>query len=225
MKKRIQILVLLMLVAVTALTACGGKPTVTKTSVVPDSLQTIEGAAEDIIDFAASGNWDKINADVTSIADSWKTYQPQASKDGAQQATQDALSSALAKLQTASAAKDAAGTMQSANDLSAAVIELFAVYNPTIPADIGRLDVWERQVVLDVAANNFDAAAVSLAKVKSVWESVKPSVLEHNGKDVAAQFDTSIATQEQALTTKDGATLTSEAKNGLEIVDALEGLY
>jgi len=225
MKKRIQILVLLMLVAVTALTACGGKPTVTKTSVVPDSLQTIEGAAEDIIDFAASGNWDKINADVTSIADSWKTYQPQASKDGAQQATQDALSSALAKLQTASAAKDAAGTMQSANDLSAAVIELFAVYNPTIPADIGRLDVWERQVVLDVAANNFDAAAVSLAKVKSVWESVKPSVLEHNGKDVAAQFDTSIATQEQALTTKDGATLTNEAKNGLEIVDALEGLY
>ena len=225
MKKRIQIFVLLMLVAVTALTACGGKPAATKTGIVPDSLQTIEGAAEDIIDFAASGNWDKINADVTSIADSWKTYQPQASKDGAQQATQDALSSALAKLQTASAAKDAAGTMQSANDLSAAVIELFAVYNPKVPADIGRLDVWERQVVLDVAANNFDAAAVSLAKVKSVWESVKPSVLEHNGKDVAAQFDASIATQEQALTAKDGGTLTSEAKNGLEIVDALEGLY
>lgn len=225
MKKRIQILVLLMLVAVTALSACGGKPAVTKTGVVPDSLQTIEGAAEDIIDFAASGNWDKINADVTSIADSWKVYQPQAGKDGAQQATQDALSSALAKLQTASAAKDAAGTMQSANDLSAAVIELFAVYNPKVPADIGRLDVWERQVVLDVAANNYDAAAASLAKVKSVWESVKPSVLEHNGKDVAAQFDTSIATQEQALTAKDGATLTSEAKNGLEIVDALEKLY
>ena len=225
MKKRIQILVLLMLVAVTALTACGGKPAATKTGIVPDSLQTIEGAAEDIIDFAASGNWDKINTDVTSITDSWKTYQPQAGKDGAQQATQDALSSALAKLQTASAAKDAARTMQSANDLSAAVIELFAVYNPKVPADIGRLDVWERQVVLDVAANNFDAAAVSLAKVKSVWESVKPSILEHNGKDVAAQFETSIATQEQALTAKDGATLTSEAKNGLEIVDALEGLY
>ncbi len=225
MKKRIQILALLMLVAIMALSACGGKPAVMKNGVVPDSLQTIEGAAEDVIDFAASGNWDKINADVISIADSWKAYQPQAGKDGAQQATQDALSSALAKLQTASAAKDAAGTMQSANDLSAAVIELFAIYNPKVPADIGRLDVWERQVVLDVAANNYDATAASLAKVKSVWESVKPSVLEHNGKDVAAQFDASIATQEQALTAKDGATLTSEAKNGLEIVDALEGLY
>jgi hypothetical protein len=225
MFKRISTLVLLTLALVLALTACGGKPAVIKTGVVPDSLQTIEGAAEDIIDFAASGNWDKINADVTSIADSWKTYQPQASKDGAQQATQDAISSALTKLQTAVAAKDVMGTMQSANDLSAAVIELFAIYNPKVPADIGRLDVWERQVVLDVAANNFDAAAVSLAKVKSVWENVKPSVLEHNGKDVAAQFETSIATQEQALTAKDGATLTSEAKNGLEIVDALEGLY
>jgi len=115
--------------------------------------------------------------------------------------------------------------MQSANDLSAAVIELFAIYNPAIPADIGRLDVLERQVVLDVAANDYTAAAASLANVKSVWESVKPSVLAHNGKDVEAQFEASIATQESALNTKDGMALTREAKNGLEIVDALEQLY
>lgn len=225
MFKRISPLVLLILVLILALTACGGKPVIQKTGVVPDSLQAIEGAAEHIIDVAANGNWDEINADITSIADSWKTYQLQASKDGAPQAIQDTISPALTKLQTAVAAKDVTGTMQSANDLSAAVIELFAIYNPKVPADIGRLDVWERQVVLDIAANHFDAAAVSLAKVKSVWESVKPSVLEHNGNSVAAQFETSIAKQEQALTVKDGVTLTSEAKNGLTLVDALEGLY
>ncbi|GBD22622.1 hypothetical protein HRbin29_00259 [bacterium HR29] len=115
--------------------------------------------------------------------------------------------------------------MQSANELSAAVIELFAIYHPKVPADIGRLDVWERQVVLDVAAHNYDAAAASLAKVKSVWDNVKASVLEHDGKDVAAPFLASIAKQEQALLAKDGATLTSEAENGLELIDALEGLY
>jgi len=225
MKKQIQILALLMLVAIMILSACGGKPTGTKNSAVPDTLQTIEGAAEDIIDFAPSGAWDKINADVTSIANAWKAYQRQAGKDAAPQSARDALSSALVKLQTASVAKDAVATMQAANDLSAAVIDLFDVYNPKIPADVGRLDVLERQVILDVAANNYDAAAASLAKVKSVWESVKPSVLESKGKDVAAQFETSITIQEEALTAKDGTTLTNEAKNGLEIVDALESLY
>ncbi|HEY0606702.1 MAG TPA: hypothetical protein VGD58_27535, partial [Herpetosiphonaceae bacterium] len=146
------------------LTACG-RPVpggANEQTEVPDPLQTIEEAAEDMIDRAPSGGWDKINADVTAVADAWKAYQPQATGDGATQAQQDALASALAQLQTASAAKDAAVTMQSANDLSAAVIDLFALYNPAVPADIGRLDVLERQVILDVAANNFTAAAESL---------------------------------------------------------------
>jgi len=213
----------LILIAGIVLAACGGKAN--RNGIVPDSLQTIEAAAEDIIDFADSGNWDKINQDVTSIADAWKSYQPQATKDGAPQMAQDSLSFALTQLETVSAAKDASATMQSANDLSAAVVELFAVYNPAIPADIGRLDVLERQVVLDVAANDFTAATTNLAKVKSVWETVKPSVLEHNGKDVADQFESSLTTQASALNAEDGSALTNEAKNGLEIVDAVEQLY
>ena len=65
----------------------------------------------------------------------------------------------------------------------------------------------------------------SLAKTTAAWEEVKPSVLEHDGKDVAAQFEASLAAQESALNAKDDATLTKEASDGLEIVDALEGLY
>lgn len=224
MKNRIQFVILLLVAVATILTACGIKPAASY-KIVPDSLQTIEGAAEDIIDFASSGNWEKINADVASIADAWQTYQQQARKDGAPQSTQDALTAAIAELQVASATKDAAATMQSANDLSAVVVELFDIYNPKIPADIGRLDVWERQIVLDITADNYDAATISLSKVKTVWENVKSSVLEQNGKDVAALFEASIATQENTLKAKNSAALINEAKNGLEIVDALEQLY
>jgi len=224
MKNRIQFVILLLVAVATILTACGIKPAASY-KIVPDSLQTIEGAAEDIIDFASSGNWEKINADVASIADAWQTYQQQARKDGAPQSTQDALTAAIAELQVASATKDSAATMQSANDLSAVVVELFDIYNPKIPADIGRLDVWERQIVLDITADNYDAATISLSKVKTVWENVKSSVLEQNGKDVAALFEASIATQENTLKAKNSAALINEAKNGLEIVDALEQLY
>ena len=218
---------LLMLIAILGLTACAAKPTVapTPSGALPNSLVTIEAAAEDIIDFAPSGGWDKIDKDVTDIENAWKSYQPQADKAGASQQIQDAMNSALADLKTASASKDASATMQGSNNVSAAVVELFALYAPKVPADIGRLDVLERQVILDVAAKDYSAATKDLAKTMSVWRDVKPSVLEHNGKDVAAQFDASLEIQAIAVDSKNDTQLTDEARNGLEIVDALEGLY
>jgi hypothetical protein len=224
MKNQIRPLVWLTLIVVILLTACGVK-TPSNPGVVPNALKTIEADAEDIIDFAPGGDWDKIGTDVTNIANAWKVYQPQAEKDGASQEIQDAMTSAVTQLETASTAKDSSGTMQASNDVSGAVVELFALYDSTIPVDIGRLDVLERQVILDVAANDYSAAVTSLDKTKSVWEKVKPSVLEHKGQEVAADFEASLAQQESALDVKDEAALTSEAKNALEIVDALEGLY
>ena len=220
---------LLIFLPILMLSACGTKavvvPTPASAGALPNSLVTIEAAAEDIIDFAPSGDWDKINQDVTDISNAWKSYQPQASQAGASQEIQDAMNSALADLQAASASKDATATMQGSNDVSAAVVELFALYTPKVPADIGRLDVLERQVILDVAAKNYPAATKSLAKTMSVWREVKPSVLEHDGKEVAAQFDASLEIQAVAVDSKNDTQLTNEARNALEIVDALEGLY
>jgi hypothetical protein len=192
---------------------------------VPDSLQTIEAQAEDIIDLVPGGSWAKVNGDVAAVAEAWKAYQGQAATDGAPQAFQDALASALDHLQKASSAKDATGTMQAANDLSAAVVDLFSVYHPAVPADLGRLDVLERQVVFDVAAKDFTADADGLAKVDAIWARLKPSILEHNGAEVAKQFDASLTAQQAAWKGKDTAALMAEANKALEIVDALEGLY
>jgi len=102
---------------------------------------------------------------------------------------------------------------------------MFALFHPRVPSAIGRLDVLERQVILDVAAVDYVAAETDLTKTKSVWEQVKPSVLDHNGKDVAAQFEASLTAQQSALDAQDEAALTSEARDGLEIVDVLERLY
>jgi hypothetical protein len=224
MRNHVRSLALLSLIVVILLAACG-VTTPSSPVVVPGSLQTIEAAAEDIIDFAPSGNWDKIGTDVSDISNAWKSYHTQAVKDGASQAIQGAMTSALIQLESASTSKDAGGTMQASNDISAAVVELFDLYHPTVPVDIGRLDVLERQVILDVAANDFSAAVASLDKTKSVWEKVKPSVLEHNGEEVAAEFEASLATQASALDAKDAAALTDEATKALELVDALEVLY
>jgi hypothetical protein len=224
MKNRIYLIVTLSMIIL--VTACGAPPTrTTKTGTVPNDLQTIEAAAEDIIDFAPSDNWDKISADVTDIESAWKSYESQAEKDGAPQEIQDAMNSALTQLQAASASKDPAATMQASNDVSAAVVELFALYSPKVPADIGRLDVLERQVILDVARQDYGAAEMDLSQTKSTWERVKASAVEQNGEEIVMQFEASLAAQESALAAKEDSALTDEARAALEIVDSLERLY
>ncbi|MFN8454789.1 MAG: hypothetical protein U0401_08995 [Anaerolineae bacterium] len=192
---------------------------------VPEPLQTLEAQAEDIMDVAPGGNWQRVAADVAAIIEAGQTYQTGAKKDNVPQPFQEALTVALDRLQKTSAAKDTASVMQAANDLSAAVVDLFTVYRPMPPTDVGWLDVLGRQLVLDVAADDFTAAADSLAKTHAVWARLKPLILAHNGSGVATQFENNLTAQQEALRTKDASTLTTEANNGLELVDALEQLF
>ena len=191
---------------------------------VPEPLNTLEAQAEDIIDSVPGGDWRKVTADVAAIDKAWQAYQSQAKNDHIPQPFQDALTAALDHLQKTSAAKDAPGTHQAANDVSAAVVDLFTVYHPALPTDLGWLDVLERQVVLDVRGDD-GAAADSLAKINAVWVRLKSVILAHNGSDVATRFENSLMAQQQALSSKQAAALTAEAMNGLELVDALEELF
>lgn len=205
-------------------TACGAKPA-PMAKPVPDELQTIEAQAEDIIDIVPAGQWAKVTADVEAIAEAWSAYRPQAEDDGATQAVEESFDHSLADLQSLSAAQDAAGTLQAANNVSAAVVELFDLYHPAIPADIGRLDVLERQVILDVAEGDYARAADTLTQTRITWEKVKQSILDHNGQEAASDFDASLAIQESAVEAKDASKLTAEARNALELVDVMERLY
>jgi hypothetical protein len=196
---------------------------------IPDSLQTNEARAKDIIAVVPGGNWAKVQDDVAAIAEAWQAYQGQtaagSAAQGAPPAIQDAFATALDRLQQTSSANDAPGAMQAANDVSADVMDLFSVYSPAVPVDVGRLEVFERQIVLDVAASDFTAAANSLARVDAIWARLKPSILQQDGADVAAQFDASLGDQRAAWNSKDGAEITAAANNGLQLVDALESLY
>jgi hypothetical protein len=229
MSTRSRMFMLVILAIATLLTACTGTPFSTDNGPasdgVPKPLHRIEASAEAIIDLAPAGSWDQVGEKLTTITTAWNVYQPQAAAAGASQIHEQALSSALDRLRTAAAAKDAAITRQAANDLGAAVLDLFALYNPSTPADIGRLDVLERQIALDAAANNFTAAAASFAKTKATWEHLKPSILSHNGKSVVEKFESSLAIQASSLQAQDIAALTSEVNVGLELVDELEKLY
>lgn len=188
----------------------------------PKSLVTIEAQVEDIMDVVPGGDWATVSTDIANIDAAWADYQKQAAQDGAPQTLQDGFGKTLALLKTAATAKTAPTTLQSANDLSATVVDLYDTYHPAEPTDLGRLDVLERQVILDVDNKDFAAATNTLAKVTTTWERVKPFMLAHNAAEIATQFEKSLAVQASGLKAQDGSAVKTEALNALEIVDALE---
>src|SRR6185369_6681240 len=97
----------------------------TAAGTVPEPLQTIEAQAEDIIDIVPEGNWTQIASDVDTIAKAWKTYQSSSSENAIPQAFYDAFITAFTHLTQVSKAKNTKNTLQSANNVSAAIVDLF----------------------------------------------------------------------------------------------------
>lgn len=192
---------------------------------VPASLESIEGAAEDIIDVVPNADWKQVRSDVDGVLRDWRTYRGTAVDDGAPDALVASFETALEQLRNASGARQAQETMQASNDLSAATVELYGLYNPAVPIDIGWLDVIGRQVVLDASANDLSAAGQTVGEMQTTWDQVRQSVIDHNGSDVAAQMDATMVSLTKALTDQDGEALTVQAKIELEVVDAMEGLF
>ncbi len=197
-----------------------------KSGKVPDAIAEIETQAEDIIDAVPDGKWDQIVAGVAAINAAWKGYEKQAATDQVPQPAQTALMAAYDRLQKAAAAKDAAGTSQAANDLSMATMDIYAVFDPKLPVDIGRLVVSERQIIIDATANNLTAAADSLAKTNTIWARVKPVVMaRNNGPAAAAKFDKALAAQQTALDAANAKGLADAAEQSLTQLDAVEEAF
>lgn len=193
---------------------------------VPDPLNTIEAQAEDIIDIVPANRWDDVATDVQTVQDNWSTYRDQALNDGAARDLIAQFDQALTDLQAAADARQPAETMQAANDLSAATVELYALYDAGHPVDIGRLDVIGRQIVLDADRQDLNAAGAQVDRALSIWDGgLRADIVAHQGQTVADQTDATLAALQAAKADGDFATLTTQAKVFLEVVDAMEGLY
>lgn len=191
----------------------------------PQTLQMIEASAEDIIDLVPGAGWDRIAKDVNEIVTAWQTYLSEQGKE-APAATRQMLEAALTRLTREAQAQNAQATMQSANQVSAAVVELFDLYHPVVPADLGRLDVYGRQVILDAQMHDdIMAAQNSLHQEEMIWQRLKSDVEARNGVEVAAQYTANLTQQAEAIKANDTAALIAAAKSALELVDSLEQLY
>jgi hypothetical protein len=112
-----------------------------------------------------------------------------------------------------------------ANAVSGPMDELFALYDDPVPASILALDYGGREVSIDAMEEGMGDAMEDIGELETVWASVKADVLDAGGDAEAADYDSSLATQRDLAEQGDAAGLLSESNNGLEIVDALEGVF
>jgi hypothetical protein len=193
---------------------------------VPTELSTIEAAAEDIIDVLPHERWRVVARDTRDIGAAWSTYQRRAEADGAGADVMANLTRALSELRYAASTATVPAAAQSANDVSAATVELLGLYDSGVPVDIGRLDVVGRQIVFDVERGDLVAAGDQVQRWASIWRGgLRADVVAHHGRSVAARTDASLNAMERAVAAGQGQALVTQARVGLELVDAMERLY
>ena len=190
----------------------------------PKQLLTIEEQAEDIGDRAPGKRWARIAADVAAVRAAWRAFQARAKADGINASLLGDFDGALAKLRAAAKAKRVADTLQSANDLSRATVELLGSYDIGHPVEVGRLDVIGRQILLDLERGDRAGVGEQIHAARTQWDAIRADVTGRSA-NVAAQVDATLAALEEANVAENDGLLKAEIRALLETVDALEELY
>lgn len=197
-------------------------------STIPQALADLEGTAEDAYDKALVSDYATVSGDATGISDGWSSFRDQAAADGAADADLNAMDDAIAGLNDAVANQSSLTDYElarAANAVSSPMDELFALYADPVPPAVLALDYGGREVSIDAMEAGMGDALDDIGELRTVWSGVKQQVLDAGGDAEAADYEASLATQTDLANAGDAAGLLTESNNGLEIVDALEGVF
>jgi hypothetical protein len=213
------------LVALVLIPACSEDPP--PYGEVPAALQEIEGTGEDAYDRALLSDTAAVAADADKLDKAWKGFRATAIADGAAEADAKALDQAIAGLVAAAAVTpvDAISLARAANAVSGPMDELFALYDPKVPAPVLALDYLGREVALDGLADDPSAATPDIDAIEAGWGALRPQVIDAGGSKQAADYDQSIAAERSAVASGDAEMLVNTANAQLELVDALEKVF
>ncbi len=204
----------------------------------PPTLQQLDRKATDVVVTVPTGDWPRVYALVQDINQTWLDYRNQVYGQEAPQVVRapegttspknvlvDRIDAAIYVLQYAATAQDPSRTMNTANLISSLTGDLYEYYTPAIPPGIHRLNVLQRQIVLDAADDNLADVAVILDQSREVWRKVRPAVEAKTSVVYASQIEENLAAQQDALDDEDCEILTAKAKKNLELLGEVERLY
>lgn len=213
--------------SLSALAACSdGGGSGSPNGEVPASLVDIESAGEDAYDRALLEDYAAVAAAADLLDEDWAALREAGTVDDAPANALADLDSAIAALATAARNPvDAATVARAANAVSAPMDELFGLFEPTVPSDVLALDYLGREIVLDGMQADLDAAVGHVDVVQSTWDGLRTKVVEAGGSRETQDYEASIDAMRADIAAGDAAQLIVDANAGLELVDAIEGVF
>ena len=117
-------------------------------SPTPSELVTLFSGATEIFDAAQSGDWNAASVTVGAMTTAWNTFQA----GDVPPLLDDQMDGALGALVAAVAAQQPAESRQAAIDVARASLDLQLRHRPVAEIDLALLDLWARQLLVDIAA-------------------------------------------------------------------------
>ena len=192
---------------------------------VPSAVKAVESSAEDLVDFALSGDRPGMAATAARLT-------AVANGPAASSLTRSGVSSAkIVELELAAnrAARLAAHgsfvrVALAANAVSGLMPGLYAHFHDRVPPSVLALDYFDREAQLRSLVHERKQVGVSVKRLASTWVRLRPTVVAAGGAASAAAYDKHVAAMKRLL--HGGLkNVREEALHGLALVDQLEQVF
>lgn len=160
-----------------------------KAQQLPKVMYNTGEAAEDLVDFAQSGNWKEIKIKINTIDNLYKAYRSEVLSNKLSFQLLDFYSMYVEQLNSALKAKNSDQIAFAANQITGIGADFSSHFKQRVPAEIGRLDYLGREILLEASNNNLTAINRRLGDIDYTWQNIKPEILTHWGNNQAAVFE------------------------------------
>ena len=192
---------------------------------VPAGLTALESNAEDIVDVALAHNRARVIAMAGTLRTSAGGATARVLLDaGAAPADVAALRTRTTTVARISDTAPFTTIALAANAVSGVVAKLYLRFADPVPVAVRRLDYLDREAQLRSLAGQRKAVPSVVAHLTATWIPLRRAVIAHGGEPVAAAYGRHVAAMRR-LAQDPGGAFRSEAVNGLNIVDELEGVF
>jgi hypothetical protein len=135
---------------------------------VPAELDRVSAGAADGFHAARSENWKAASAAVRTVTSGWNGYRG----NDVPSMVGDQMTAAVEHFGATVAARDSGGAGQAAIDVAQAGLDLQLQHRPPAEVDLARLELWTRQLLLDLEAGARGAVAGDLATLEWVRDRI-----------------------------------------------------
>lgn len=205
--------------------ALGSASSLQSKAPVPASLTDVESAAEDIVDFALSGDRRSVIAKAATLEAAARgsvgTALAHAGVPSAKVALLKTRASRVAQLARAA---PLVGVALAANAVSELMPSFYARFQGRVPASVFMLDYLDREAQLRSLARQPDKVAAAVKELGRTWSQVQPKVVAAGGAREATAYRAHVSAMKRLLS-RGNAALQAEAVRGLALVDELEQVF